>query len=110
MVGAKSQGSERPTFRRLRRHFEALVELEPAARARRLEHWQQRDPALARELAALLAADAAPPGVLDGNALFLFGVLLGDAEPEAEPPSRDEESSPEPGGVGPPRAAVDRSC
>jgi serine/threonine-protein kinase len=91
-----SQESERPSFRRMRRHFEALVELGPAERRDRLAHWDRRDPALARELRALLAADAAPPGLLDGNALVLLEELLTPDEPETERTSALEPPPEEP--------------
>ncbi len=62
--------------------FDALVELDPAARAARLAQLRGEDPALAEEVATLLRADGSDVPLLDGDAL--------QALPNLHPGERDD--------------------
>lgn len=62
-------------FRELRGPFESLLDLSASAREVELARIAAHQPELARELAALLAADAAPNGLLDGTAAPFLALL-----------------------------------
>lgn len=62
-------------FKELREPFESLLELTASAREIELARIAAREPELAREIAALLAADAAPNGLLDGTAAPFLALL-----------------------------------
>ncbi len=61
--------------------FDEIVELAPAARARRLGDIARTDAAMATELKALLAADEAGNALLDAGATSVLPALLGDVAP-----------------------------
>lgn len=63
-------------WRRIGELFDELVELEPAACKQRLEHLEQTDAELAREVRALLAADSKSGSMLDSDAAGAFPELL----------------------------------
>ena len=87
--------SESPAarWRQIRPHLDALLELSPAERRRRLAELGADDPALPGELAALLAAHDDPPPIL-------AGAFAGLAEDEAAevPPADDPRLGTEVGG------------
>ena len=60
----------------LRRELERLLALAAEPRQRELERLAELDAAFGRDLAALLAADAAPSGLLDGTADRFLGLLV----------------------------------
>jgi serine/threonine-protein kinase len=61
------ESPDKPRFAHLASLFDELVELEPEARRARLEELSRADPGTAREIAALLDADATPSGILDAS-------------------------------------------
>lgn len=77
-------------FARIREEFERLLELADAERASELDRLGRDDAPLAREVAALLAADAAASALLDGTLERFLGLLArGDDESAASAaPSR----------------------
>jgi hypothetical protein len=71
-------------FARIREEFERLIEVPARERGGELERIGCDDEGLAREVAALLAADAAASALLDGTAERFLGLLdegAGDAPP-----------------------------
>jgi hypothetical protein len=84
--------ADRRGFRRVRRLFERLLELEPPERARRLAELGRSEPALARDLVTLLAADDGASRLLDEDALRFFDLfdLLPAAGPGGAPEGESE--------------------
>ncbi|GMU63761.1 MAG: hypothetical protein AMXMBFR36_00350 [Acidobacteriota bacterium] len=73
-------------FARIREEFERMIEVPERERGGELDRLGRDDAALAREVAALLAADAAASAVLDGTVERYLGLLdEGDGE---RPPAR----------------------
>lgn len=71
-------------FARIREEFERLIDVPDRERGGELERLGRDDAALAREVAAMLAADAAASPLLDGTAgrfLGLIGAGGGDRHP-----------------------------
>ena len=68
----------------MRRLFERLLELEPEARARRLAELDSAEPEVARDVAALIAADGAASKLLDDSAVRFLELL------DSDPAARDD--------------------
>jgi hypothetical protein len=77
-------------FARIREEFERLIEVPARERGEELERLGRDDERLAREVAALLAADGAASALLDGTVERYLGLFdEGDGEaPPAAPSSR----------------------
>jgi hypothetical protein len=73
-------------FARIREEFERLIDLPARERGGELERLGRADPSLAREVAALLDADAAASTLLDGTVEPFLGLL--EEEYGEAPPAR----------------------
>jgi hypothetical protein len=79
-------------FARVREEFERLIDRTAGDRNRELERLAGGDAALAREVAALLAADQAASPLLDGTVERFLGLL---DEADGEPLPDDDRRRPD---------------